>query len=113
MKRDMELIRKILVAIEEYPNPLGFIPLTFDGYSDQDVSYHVQLLASNGLIEATDCSTMRGFSWRAKRLNWDGHDFIEAIRDDSRWKRAKEWVVETGKTLSIESLKLAVKTLFS
>jgi len=112
MKRDMELIRKILVAIEDHPKAQGSIPLHFDDYSDYDVSYHVKLLADHGLIEASDCSTMRDFCWQAKRLSWDGHDFIDAIRDDSRWKSAKRWVLDAGKTLTIETLKLAVKALF-
>jgi hypothetical protein len=112
MKRDMELIRKILIAIEDHPNPQGFVPLHFDGYSDNDVSYQIKLLADHGLIEASNCSSMRDFCWRAKRLSWDGHDFIEAIRDDTRWNKAKNWVVEAGKTVTIETLKLAVKALF-
>lgn len=112
MKRDMDLVRKILVAIEEYPEPRGGVPLTFEGYSDQDVSYHVKLLAEHGLIEAIDCSTRGEFEWIAKSLVWDGHDFIEAIRDDTRWSKAKKWVADTGKVLTLESLKLAVKALF-
>ena len=33
--------------------------------------------------------------WRAKRLTWAGHEFLEASRDDTRWEKAKEEV--TGK----------------
>ena len=68
MKRDMELIRMILLAIEDHPEPMGWVPLEFDGYSDEQVSYQVKLLADQGLIEATDCTSNAGFSWRAKRL---------------------------------------------
>jgi len=32
MKRDMELIRKILITIEESDKTQGEIPLKFDGY---------------------------------------------------------------------------------
>ena len=112
MTRDMELVRKILVAIEDHSKAQGIVPLQLDGHSDDEVSYHVKLLAEGGLIEATNCSTMEGFCWRARQLKWDGHDFIEAIRDDSRWQRAKKWVLEAGKTITIETLMLAVKTLF-
>ena len=73
VKRDMELIRKILVAIEDYPHATDTIPLQFEEYCDTDVSYHIKLLADQGLIEATDCSTQHRFCWRAKRLTWNGH----------------------------------------
>jgi hypothetical protein len=50
MKRDMELIRKILVAMEDHPKAQGIVPLEIDGYSDYDVSYQIKLLADNGLV---------------------------------------------------------------
>ncbi len=33
--------------------------------------------------------------WRAKRLTWEGREFLEESRDNTRWKKAKEEV--TGK----------------
>jgi DNA-binding transcriptional ArsR family regulator len=112
MKRDMELIRKILVSMEAHAKTMGFVALQFDGYSDDEVSYHIKLLADHGLIEATDCSTQYGFCWRARRLRWEGHDLIEAIREESRWNSLKKWVTDAGKILTIETLKEAVKALF-
>ncbi len=112
MKRDMELIRKILIAIVDHPEPMGWVPLEFEGYSDQNVSYQVKLLADQGLIEATDCSSQIIFAWNAKRLTWDGHDFIKAIRDEERWSKAKRWVADAGKILTLETLKQAVSHLF-
>lgn len=39
MKRDMDLVRKILLAIEE--DPTGHTPkCEFEGYSEQDVRYN-------------------------------------------------------------------------
>ena len=108
----MELVRKILVEVEALTDPRGAYRLTFDGFSDEEISYHIQLLAKHGLIEAVDYSTRGEFCWLVRNLKWDGHDFIDAIRDDSRWNRAKQWVADAGKTLTLESLKLAVKALF-
>jgi len=112
MKRDMELVRLILLKIEEHPHAMGFVPLEFEGVPDDVVSYHVKLLADHGIIEATNASSLRGICWRAKRLTWDGHDFIEAIREESNWSRAKKWVLDAGKLVTIETLKLAVKSIF-
>jgi hypothetical protein len=108
----MELIRKILVAMVDHPQPTGTVPLEFEGYSEQDVSYHVKLLADKGLIEAASFNSRAGLKWKAKRLTWDGHDFIEAIRDDERWSRVRRWVADAGKILTLETAKEAVRQLF-
>jgi len=113
MKRDMELVRKILVAIEDFPHLGRLVPLQFDGVTDDAISYHVKLLYEHGLIDAMNASTLEGIDWRAKGLSWDGHDFIEAIRDESRWTKVKAWVVDAGKVLTLETLKLGVKSLFT
>lgn len=43
MKRDLDLIRKMLLAIEESPS--GFAPeLKFPGYTDAQIGYHAYLL---------------------------------------------------------------------
>jgi DNA-binding transcriptional ArsR family regulator len=112
MKRDMELIRKILIALEDSNRTQGVIPLKFDGYSEDQISYHVKILAEEGIITAIDYSNSSGFEWIAKGLTWDGHDYIDAIRDEGSWQKVKEWIKSTGKVLTMETLKQAVKELF-
>ena len=112
MKRDMELIRKILITLEDSDQTQGQIPLKFDGYSEDEISYHVKILDEQGIITATNCSSMKNFEWRATGLTWEGHDYIAAIRDEARWQKVKEWIKSTGKILTIETLKQAVKELF-
>ena len=41
----MELIRKILITLEYSNQTQGWIPLKFDWYSDDEISYHVKILA--------------------------------------------------------------------
>lgn len=111
MKRDMDLARKILLAIEQYKDPWGpQESLKIEGYSDQDVSYHIKLLAQAGLIEAQDVSSMGpdGFCWFPGSLTWEGHEFIEAARDESRWDKTKKVVAEKGGGLVFEILKEAL-----
>jgi len=112
LKRDMELVRRILVTLEDADQTQGWIPLQFECYTDDQISYHIKILAEQGIISATDCSNMKNFAWRAKGLTWDGHDYIEAIRDEGRWQKVKDWIKATGKILTIETLKEAVKELF-
>lgn len=84
MKRNMDLIRLILLEIEKGPYDGSWLDINIDGYTDNDISYHVILLAEAGLIEAQDNSTLDGLSWQPKRLTWQGHEFLDASRDESR-----------------------------
>jgi hypothetical protein len=69
MKRDMDLCREILLAIEQSDaEPLGWIDIDLPGHSPQQVSYNVMQLAQAGLITAKDLSTMSGFTWKPKSL---------------------------------------------
>jgi hypothetical protein len=105
MKRDLDLVRKILFETERKPSPRGLVNLQIPGYSEEEVSYHVKLLADAGLIEAQDLSTMHGFSWQPKALTWEGHEFLDAARNDTVWNRTKDEVKEKGGTVSFEVLK--------
>lgn len=93
MKRDMDLARLILLKIEQTADdPRLWINMEIPDYTTAEVSYHVMILNEAGLIEADDLSTRgRGNSdWRPKRLTWNGHEFLDAARNDSIWNKAKE-----------------------
>ncbi len=105
MKRDIDLVRKILLAIEAHTQPGDWIELKIDGYSEEQVTYHVKLLAQADLIEANDLSSSSGFDWKVKNLTWEGHEFLEASRDEGRWKKAKALLMEKAGSLSYEILK--------
>lgn len=110
MKRDMDLARKILFEVEKCENPWGPNEVEVEGYTHQVVSYHIKLLYQAGLIEAQDASTMgpNGFSWFAGSLTWEGHEFIEAARDENRWTKTKRFVFEKGGGLAFEAIKFAL-----
>lgn len=87
----MDLIRQILLKLEEAPYTGGWANLEIEKGLDDDVyAYHVQLLHEAGLIEAQDLSTLHGVAWKPKRLTWEGHEFLEAAREPSRWEKAKD-----------------------
>jgi hypothetical protein len=110
MKRDMDLARKILLEIEKCEDPWGPSQIEIEGHADQIISYHIKILSQAGLIEAQDFSEMGpdGFSWRAGSLTWEGHEFIEAARDENRWAKTKKFVLEKGGGLAFEAVKFAL-----
>lgn len=106
MKREMDLCREILLAIEESDNePLGWINISFPERSDQEVSYHVMLLAQADLITAKDLSTISGFHYAPTSLTWQGHEFLDAARSETLWKKAKAIVTDKAGSLSFDVLK--------
>lgn len=108
MKRNMELIRKILLWLEQH-NDLD----KFEGCSTQEVTYHVSLLEEAGLITQglynnmllNDC-ILDGI-----RISWAGHEFLDAARNASIWEKAKSIAIEKTGALSFEMLKFVLLQL--
>ena len=73
MKRDMELIRIILLDAE------GETEVDLSPYSQDQIYYHTQLLYDRGFLEGT---AGLGGNFYAESLTWEGHDFLDAARDD-------------------------------
>ena len=109
MKRDIDLVRDILLSIEDGKDAdgRGFMRLNIPGRSREEVSYHVGLLYEAGLVEAANSSTLDGYEWQPKRLTWRGRQFLDSARDESSWERAKKELRKTG-NFSFEVLKVAL-----
>lgn len=104
MKRDLDLVREILSEIEDH-DPNRFFVVKVDGHSTDEVAYHVMLLDEADYIEAQSIPTTDGMIWKARRLTWAGHEFLEAARDDTRWSHAKVVMKEKGGGMAFEVLK--------
>jgi hypothetical protein len=105
MRLDKDLVREILLALEaDNDEPTGWISLKIEGHSSTHVSYHVQLLHEAGYLEAQDLTTIGpdGYEWQPKRLTFQGHEFLDTVRDSETWRRTKK----TATDLSIGSLKM-------
>lgn len=107
----MDLVRRILERVEEEPYTMAVIELEFDEYAEEAVTYHVMLLHEAGLLEAMDFSSMDGPAWKPVRLTWEGHEFLEASRDDTRWEQAKELMREEAGGMSFEVMKALLISL--
>ena len=99
MKRDMELVRAILLAVEAVPEgqqPPN--PFTMDGFPPEVVSHHVHLLSEAGLLKAADVTCLSDLSDQALPLGitWAGHDFIDTMRSQEVWEQTKQAMKEAG-----------------
>ena len=90
MKRDLDLIRLILLEVEKNPDPQGWIDPELDSYGPDEISYHIMLMDQASLIEGWNRSAIGVFRWSARNLTWLGHEILGASRDQDVWQKAKK-----------------------
>jgi len=91
MKRDMDKVRAILLAIEEQDAPymLMMNPPLLGGVEDaQEMVEYILMLTSGGLLDSGQRSVYR--------LSWAGREFLDSVRDPEIWRKTKEGATEVG-----------------
>jgi hypothetical protein len=100
MKRDLDLIKELMLAFEKMPP--GEVAQTLQmevEYDAVEVLEHVALLVQAGLLEGEchpDPSMEGGGFFAIHRVTWSGHDFLDAVRNDSVWNATKERLKKVG-----------------
>jgi len=106
MNCDMNLVRNILLHIENQES--GYAPVDFvmNGYNHEQIHYHAYIMMQGGLIEGIIYTDFSSQSPQAipKNLTWAGHEFLQAARNDTLWKKAIDTVQEKGGTITITVL---------
>jgi hypothetical protein len=101
MKRDMDLLRDILIQVELSPNfwePDSVIEkeveIEIPEYSKKEINYHLKLLVDSGFLYTQGNGSLR--YRHIVGLTWNGHEFLDLMREDTIWNRAKEVMKKTG-----------------
>ncbi|HVC95115.1 MAG TPA: DUF2513 domain-containing protein [Pirellulales bacterium] len=91
MQRNMDLVRTILMRIEESSSGWAAHPFGIAGFTSEQVGYHAHIMMEEGLIEGVDVTNMRSNGPEAmpRALTWKGHEFLDLARDQKRWNQAK------------------------
>ena len=115
MKRDMDLVRLILLEIEDKYRSTAIYDLAIDGYDTEMVAYHCKILYEAGLISDYKARYADNeiYVFGVGSLTWDGNDFLEKIRDDSQWKKVKETITKKGLPLVVDTIKSVANALIS
>ncbi|MEN0643340.1 DUF2513 domain-containing protein [Alkalicoccobacillus gibsonii] len=108
MKRELDLIRDILILLEE-DESRDPKTITSEDYSEEVVHYNLRLLYKEGFIEAH--SLEGGTRFLPRSLTWDGHNLLADIKDDSVWSKVKENLKRHSGTASIEVIKAIAATV--
>ena len=113
MKRELGLIREIMLCLEADDRNLSPSNERLKDWTKDEIGHHVWLALSAGLLDGTEIT---GFGDNQKMalafgLTWDGHDFLAAARDDSVWAKVTQMtIVQTGAVTLAVLKELLVRT---
>lgn len=99
MKRDMDLLREILLFVEAETN-LN-MELTLDiSHWEYDKKYlansHVELLEDAGLVRQRYDNSQSIDLLTVGRITFLGYDYLDTIRDPELWSQTKEAALNAG-----------------
>ncbi|HSI39854.1 MAG TPA: DUF2513 domain-containing protein [Xanthobacteraceae bacterium] len=91
MTRDMDLVRAILLKMEAGPLTIAnHRYLHIVDFPDQQVQHNFWILKDAGFIVQTQVHSGH------YRLSWQGHEFLDNIRDDDVWNKTKDGAKRVG-----------------
>ncbi|MER9020230.1 DUF2513 domain-containing protein [Mesorhizobium sp. M0590] len=104
MKRDMDLVRDVLLALEDVPAhfgapvklTIGQAPLAFADRPNGDVAYHIRIMTQGDLISMGGISEDGITIERYHGFRWLGHEFLDDVRDPKAWSAAKDGAKKVG-----------------
>jgi hypothetical protein len=102
MRRNMELIRSLLLKLEEIPTERGGIyhitaqdpEIDVAGFTPNEIDYHLHKILEAGLIVDHPDRPTDGIHFSG--LSWAGHDFIDSVRDEDTWAATSTTVETVG-----------------
>jgi len=101
MPRDMNLIRWLLLELEGAEN------VNLESYSKEQIEYHRHLLIEAGLASGVEVigAGMKYPEAILELLTWEGHDFLDAARNESVWKKAMGKLSSSGGAFTFDIVK--------
>lgn len=93
MKRDMDLIRSLLLHMETDPlfdghswtTPATPGDIGISDHSIEEIYYHLDLLIDEGYVKGKTGAMEPVIC----KLTWQGHEFLDNIRDQNIWAKTK------------------------
>lgn len=96
MKRDMDLLREMLLAVENASPKLLSLP-KFPTHEDWEVVEHANLAVQAGLLNAVVFTPLKGLPTVSNlTLTWEGHEFLDRTRDPDIWSQTKGAAKKVG-----------------
>ena len=106
MKRDLDLVRQVLLQVEALPAgpPAQYRTSEID---DPVLLAHFELVIAAGLVNGKIARSQgtRGDVISISGLTWEGHEWIEMVRSETMWDETKSTLLENGGVLTFELTK--------
>lgn len=108
MKRDLDLLREILLQVEastfsSLPGATDWNTFKSDAASYQILRHHTQLLLERGflressvILNAPDSNGRPTTQFLPDAMTDQGHDFLESVRDPELWRKTKSGAEKLG-----------------
>ncbi|HTV34223.1 MAG TPA: DUF2513 domain-containing protein [Methylocella sp.] len=105
MKRDMDLIRELLLRFEALDIPPGVVRMlhpsnpffAVEGFTDREIGHHLRMLVSAGFVETAGSMPFgHDGSIVFRQISWQGHDFLDSVRDPKIWEKTKSGAEAAG-----------------
>jgi len=115
MKRDMDLIRELMLKLESFPmEPGDNVHITpdnpdvqVDGHGVDQIDYHLSLIEQAGFIERSRSGPAIGIMFRG--VSWAGQDFLDSVRSADVWDRTRQAASAAG-GFTVDLLVFAAKS---
>ena len=113
MKRDLDLVRQLMLQIEALP---AAPPVQYRTSEIEDpvLLAHLEMLIEAGLVNGRISRSQgtRGDVISVSGLTWQGHEWIDMVRSQSLWNEVKTTVLEGGGVLTFELTKAVAAKIF-
>lgn len=110
MCRNPELVRKLMLAIEQTSQPMTG-QAQIDSYPRDEVAYHMRLIIEAGFAEGCVMDDHSGGNTTVPRnvvifrMTNAGHDFIDNIRDANVWATVSKKLALAGGSAALDVIR--------
>mgnify|MGYP000631674527 CR=1 FL=1 len=93
MELKHELVREIMLYLEEnltFDKEIMSTQITIPEYTSEEIQYTVNKLYEAGFLK---CKSFKAYKFKTiLEITWNGHCFLDNIRDDNVWNHTKQKV---------------------
>jgi hypothetical protein len=111
MKRDWDVIRAVLLEIEE-SDESNISNLRYDSDAGDTVkAFHAFMLQDAGMISGKSNAHQKTLTrvLLTPKLTWEGRELLDTLRSKPLWEKMKAKAASTGIEITFDSLKALAK----
>lgn len=104
MELDMDLVREILLELEQLPWTDSLHELELEGRSSKEVMYHVKMMGQANLLDIFQLNTHDGPGYYPIDITWEGQQFLAKIKSVEVYEQAKTTLLQKTGALAFDLL---------